>query len=56
VAIALMYVGIGFMAVLTAAIASTFVKQDRQDEEADLTASLARIERELADLKARLPA
>jgi voltage-gated potassium channel len=56
VAIALMLVGIGFVAVLTAAVASTFVKQDRREEELDIASALARIERDLADLKARLPA
>jgi hypothetical protein len=56
VAIALMLVGIGFVAVLTAAVASLFVKHDRKGEDMDVAAALARIERDLADLKARLPA
>src|SRR4051794_6235258 len=56
VAITLMLVGVGFVAVLTATIASIFVKQERNDETAAVTAALARIEAELAAVKAQLDA
>jgi voltage-gated potassium channel len=54
VAMVLMLVGIGFVAVLTATIASLFVKQDSRDEQTDIADALARIERDLAEVKARL--
>jgi voltage-gated potassium channel len=56
VAMLLMLVGIGFISVLTAAVASVFVKTDRQDEHARITEALARIEAELAEVKTRLGA
>src|SRR5262249_51040792 len=56
VAIVLMLAGIGFLAVLTATIASRFVKQERSDETIAITDALARIEAEIAALKARLDA
>jgi voltage-gated potassium channel len=49
VAIMLMFTGIGFLSVLTAAIASRFVQVDSGTE--DVRAALARIEAELAELK-----
>jgi voltage-gated potassium channel len=54
VAIGLMLVGVGFLAVLTATIASRFVKEDRGAETASITESLVRIEAEIAALNARL--
>jgi voltage-gated potassium channel len=54
VAVIVMLVGIGFIAVLTATISSYFVKSDRSDEHAALIDALARIEAELAELKARV--
>ena len=54
VGMVLMFVGIGFLAVLTATIASQFVKTDRADETSAVVASLARLEAELADLKRQL--
>lgn len=54
VAILLMLVGIGFLAVLTATIASRFVQTDTGSD--DVLESLRRIEAELAELKGRLPA
>lgn len=54
VAMLLMLVGIGFISVLTATVASLFVKVDRQDETDEVALALARIEAELADIKARL--
>ena len=56
VAIIVMLVGVGFLAVLTATIASFFVKEDRSDEDNTITATLARIEADLAALKTRLEA
>jgi voltage-gated potassium channel len=48
-----MFVGIGFLSVLTATVASRFVLTD--NDNAELLESLRRIERELTALKARLP-
>jgi voltage-gated potassium channel len=47
-----MLVGIGFLSVLTAAVASYFVQQDKGEEE--LREALRRIEADLAEVKARL--
>jgi hypothetical protein len=49
-----MLVGIGFFALLTAAVAATFVKQDEKPEELrlqleDIVARLERIERSIAE-------
>jgi len=49
-----MFVGIGFLSVLTATIASFFVKTDRGDEFGAMIASLERLEAEMADLKRQL--
>ena len=49
-----MIVGVGFLSVLTAAIASVFVKTDRGSEHQELTDPLKKIELELADLKRQL--
>ena len=54
VAIAVMLVGVGFLAVLTATIASYFVKADRGNDTATIAATLARIEADLAALKTQL--
>jgi len=54
VAIIVMFVGIGFLSVLTATIASFFVKTDRGDEFEAMIASLERLEAEMADLKRQL--
>src|SRR5262249_35724195 len=54
VAMVVMLIGIGFIAVLTATISSYFVKSDRSDEHAALLDALGRIESELAELKTRL--
>ena len=56
VAMIVMLVGVGFLAVLTATIASFFVKSDRSEETTALTATLARIEADLAAVKAQLEA
>jgi voltage-gated potassium channel len=54
IAMLLMFVGIGFISVLTASIASVFVKSARQDEAADIADTLKRIENEIAELKVHL--
>jgi voltage-gated potassium channel len=54
VGIMLMLVGIGFLSVLTATIASRFVKQERSEETTAITDALARIEADLATVKAQL--
>jgi voltage-gated potassium channel len=61
VAMLLMVAGIGFISVLTATIASFFVKEERQEERAEsheeraeMAESLKRIEADLAYLKARV--
>jgi voltage-gated potassium channel len=56
VGIVLMLAGIGFLAVLTATVASRFVKAERDEESTQIIASLARLEADVAELKARLPA
>ena len=48
VGIVVMIVGVGFLSVLTAAIASVFVKTDRGSEHQELTDALKKIELELA--------
>jgi voltage-gated potassium channel len=54
IAMLLMLVGIGFIAVLTASIASIFVKSERAEETEAIAETLKRIERDLADIKAQL--
>ena len=53
IALALMFVSIGFLSLLTAAFASRFVKQERSEEHLELMQTLRRIEADLAELKAR---
>jgi voltage-gated potassium channel len=52
----LMFLGIGFLSLLTASIASRFVREERGDEHVEVLEALRRIESEIAQLKARLPA
>jgi voltage-gated potassium channel len=52
VAIALMLVGIGFLAVLTATVASHFVQVDSADDGREILETLKRVEADLAELKA----
>jgi voltage-gated potassium channel len=54
VAIVLMFVGIGFLSVLTATIASFFVKTERSEESDEILAALHRVEGELAELRRQL--
>jgi hypothetical protein len=48
-----MLVGIGFLATLTAAVASRFVRSDSDPQGDEIIARLARIEADLAKLAAR---
>ena len=48
-----MLVGIGFLAVLTATVASRFVKANRADETSEILETLRRLEADVAELKAR---
>ncbi len=52
VGIALMLLGVGFLAVLTATVASHFVQVDQGDDNRHILEALHRIETELAELKA----
>lgn len=56
IGIALMLVGIGFLSLLTAAIASRFVKGERSDEHVELMDALRQLQADVADLKARVSA
>ena len=49
-----MFVGIGFLSVLTATFASHFVKTDRSSETREVLDALKRIESDLADVKRQL--
>ena len=49
----LMFVGIGFLSLLTASIASRFVKEERGEEHIEVMEVLRRIEADVAELKAR---
>jgi voltage-gated potassium channel len=53
VGIALMLLGIGFLAVLTATVSPRFVKADRQEETDEILELLRRLEADIAELKAR---
>lgn len=49
-----MLVGIGFISVLTATIATRFVRSDTGGDTSEMQATLCRIEEELIEIKARL--
>jgi voltage-gated potassium channel len=51
VGIVLMMAGIGFLAVLTATVASVFVKSDRADETGAILEALHRLETDVAEIK-----
>lgn len=53
IAIAVMLVGIGFISVLTATVATRFIQTDTQSEH--MLETLRRIEADVAELKTRLP-
>jgi type IV secretory pathway TrbF-like protein len=56
IAIGVMLLGIGFLAVLTATIASRFVQVDQQSETSEVLQTLHRIEADVAELKTQLAA
>jgi voltage-gated potassium channel len=56
IAIVVMLMGIGFLAVLTATIASQFVKADQGDDNAEILRLLRQLEADVTDLKARAAA
>jgi voltage-gated potassium channel len=51
VGMVLMFVGIGFLSLLTAAVASRIVKQGRGEEHDEVMETLRRIEADVAELK-----
>jgi voltage-gated potassium channel len=51
IGIILMFVGIGFLSLLTAAIASRFVKQERSDEHVEVMDALRQLQADMAELK-----
>jgi voltage-gated potassium channel len=53
IGIVLMFVGIGFLSLRTASIASRFVKEERGDERVECEDTLRRIEADVAELKSR---
>jgi len=53
IGIVLMFVGIGFLSLLTASIASRFVKQERSDEHVEMMEALRRLQADVAEMKAR---
>jgi voltage-gated potassium channel len=55
IAMVVMLVGIGFLSVLTATVASYFVKSDRGGETEAILAALAELKDEVAGLRQRLP-
>ena len=56
IAMVVMLFGIGFLSVLTATVASRFVKTERGDETQEILAALGRLESELAELKQHVAA
>jgi hypothetical protein len=54
IGIAVMLLGVGFLAVLTATIASHFVRVDEADSSAEILDTLKRLEADLAELRAQL--
>jgi hypothetical protein len=53
IAIVLMFTGIGFLAVLTATIASRSVKADQDDDNTEILRLLRQLEADVAELKSR---
>jgi voltage-gated potassium channel len=56
IGIVVMLLGIGFLAVLTATVASNFVQVDQKSQSSQLLETLQRIESDVAELKAQLAA
>jgi voltage-gated potassium channel len=55
IAVVVMLIGIGFLSVLTATIASHFVKTDRGDETEAILTALADLREEVSELRQQLP-
>jgi hypothetical protein len=53
IGIVLMFVGIGFLSLLTASIASRFVKEERGNEDDELMDALRQLQADVAELKSR---
>jgi len=53
VGIVLMFTGIGFLSLLTASIASRFVREERTDEHTEVMEVLRQLQADVAELKAR---
>jgi hypothetical protein len=53
IGIALMFVSIAFLSLLTASIASRFVKDDREDEHVEVMDALRQLQAEVAELKSQ---
>jgi voltage-gated potassium channel len=53
IGMALMFVGIGFLSLLTAAVASRFVREERSDEHEEMMETLRQIQADVAELKSR---
>ena len=53
VGVVLMSVGIGFLSLLTASIASRFVREERIDEHGEVMEALRQLRADVAELKAR---
>ena len=53
IGMALMFVGIGFLSLLTAAVASRFVREERGEEHVELMETLRQIQADVAELKSR---
>jgi voltage-gated potassium channel len=51
IGVVLMFVGVGFVSLLTAAVASRFVKQERGEEHAEVMETLHQIQADVAELK-----
>jgi voltage-gated potassium channel len=51
IGIVLMFVGIGFLSLLTASIASRFVKEERGDEHGEVMEALRQLQTDVAELK-----
>jgi voltage-gated potassium channel len=56
IGIVVMLLGIGFLSVLTATVASNFIQADTSDESEEILTTLHRIESELAEMKQQLAA
>ena len=54
IALVLMFVGIGFLSLLTAVVASRFVKQERGDEHDEVMDTLRQIQADVAELNSQM--